>query len=730
MLLKSALSIPYITHPAWENHEADFYNVVRFMVSEGRFPTRADYPDANADVLQVTQPPLYFIVALPVLNALDSTQPVPAPPQPLQMCIAWEDFNAIPMSASDLVAYPSTAPSPAMVRVVLRLLNVTLTLAAVVLTALTVLKLVPRHYVAALLAAGLLAFEPTLFGYMAEINNDPLLAFLAALNMYFCASLITSPKLTRRDILGIPITLLLAILTRLNGWSIVAVDVVMLFIFLHRLSGGLVTPRRRKMLLLLIGAVSLSIIGIIVINLILYGSLFGRYQLVETNLATTLLHNFTIERAVNITIATVRDLASSYSGPLNTLRPSTKLVAAYVVFTIIVIGVATLGAVRLWRRNRAAVWLPILFVASATALVLARNFNSIELTTEYSTTLIYTPVRYFITGLPAAAVFITVGLSEIRFGEWLAAGLGAGYLALTLLGILNLEQFIDPTAADSQYVVTELPALETSANLDETFPQIVGYQLTPDDDQQTVGLTLYTEAVQPLHKNYAVRVELVGPNGDNMRCQYLPADGAYPSAYWNPDEIIKTSAVIPNCASAFAPGTDVYLRWASDDGLSDRIHLGWINQPLLTAQPCPAYLGTIDDSLRVIRYTGLMQQPVGDLYLPSVNWLTTNTPLQAVFRVYVLRQENGAAEFTCRSQPRLDTLPFSAWELGERVFFDECPMEIPATAPPGTYQLWLGVQDVNGDWLSAKDASGTLSPDHLIQVATVELVSPEESATD
>ncbi|MCA9904635.1 MAG: glycosyltransferase family 39 protein [Anaerolineae bacterium] len=726
-MLKSIFSIPYITRPAWEYHEADYYNVVRFILSEQRFPTREDYPNGTADVRQATQPPLYFLIALPVLAIADSNQPVPAPPQPPQMCLAWEAFNPSPHSSSDLLAYPSGVPSPATARAILRILNVALSCAAVILTALTVLKFMPQKHGAALIAAALLAFEPTLFQYTKEINNDSLLLFLTALNLYFSASLIVSSKLRLRDILGITVTLVLAILTRLNGWAIVGVNVLLFFIYLRQRSAAMITPKRRRRIALLVGALSLAIIGVIALNLILYGSVFGRYAQVEAILATNLFQNFTLDGAFNVFAATLRDLSTSYSQPVNLLSSSARLPPGYVLLTVVMLALAGLGAVRLWRRNRPAVWLPLLFVASATFLVFVRNFNAIEFTTDYSTTFIFTPLRYFVTGLPAAALFIAIGLSEIRFASWIAAGLTTLYAVLLLLGILNLPKYVEPPEVDLQRVERELLSLETSANADPEFPQIIAYHLTMHPDQQAIELNLYSEAVQPLSSNYAIRIEIVGANGNTMRCQFLPAEGAYPSAYWKQDDIVQTNVMIPICGENLIPGNPLFLRWASTEGVSDAIHLGWITEPLMTAEACPSFLGDVDDSLKVIRYTGPLQSPVGTLYLPSVNWLTVNVPLRAITRVYVLREENGTEEFTCEGQPRLNTKPFSIWLLGETTYFDECPLEIPEDAPIGRYQVFLGAKDINGDWLPAKGPDGTLSPDHLIYVETIELTSAEES---
>lgn len=730
VVLKSIFSIPYITHPAWEYHEADYYNVVRFILSEQRFPTREDYPNGTADVRQATQPPLYFLLALPVLAAVDSNQPVPAPAQPPQMCLAWDAFNLPPHSSSDLLAYPSGVPSPATARAILRSLNVALSCAAVILTAFTVLKIMPQRRGAALIAAMLLAFEPTLFHYTKEINNDSLLLFLAALNLYFSASLIVSSKLLLRDILGIAVTLVLAILTRLNGWAIVGVSVLLLFIYLRQKGAAVITPKRSRRIALLVGAVSLSIIGVIVLNLILYGSIFGRYAQVEAILTTNLFQNFTLDGAFNVFAASLRDLSTSYSQPTSLLGSSARLPSGYVLLTVVMIAIAVLGAVRLWRRNRPAVWLPLLFVVSATLLVFVRNLNAIEFTTDYSTTYIFTPLRYFITGLPAATIFIAIGLSEIRFAPWIAAGLSALYVVLLLLGILNLPKYVAPPEVDLQRVERELPSLETSANADSDLPQIIAYHLTMHPDQQAIELNLYTEAVQPLNRNYAIRVEIVGPNGNTMRCQFLPAGGAYPSAYWKQDDIVQTNVMIPNCGEDLIPGNPIFLRWASTEGLSDAIHLGWVNEPLGTAEDCPSFLGDIDDSLKVIRYTGPLQAPVGTLYLPAVNWLTVNVPLRAFTRVYALREENGTEEFICEGLPRLGTKPFSIWLMGETTYFDECPLEIPEDAPTGRYQVFLGVKDINGDWLPARGADGTLAADHLIYVETIEFISVEQTGTD
>src|SRR5262245_11243488 len=89
----------------WLLHEPDQYNVVRFLINHGRLPTENDYPADDAANLQATQPPLYFLVAAPIVALLDDHQPVPPGTQPDLLCLGGEADNSTQMTYASTPGY-------------------------------------------------------------------------------------------------------------------------------------------------------------------------------------------------------------------------------------------------------------------------------------------------------------------------------------------------------------------------------------------------------------------------------------------------------------------------------------------------------------------------------------------------------------------------------------------------------------------------------------------------
>ncbi|MCZ2095986.1 MAG: hypothetical protein LC121_06880 [Anaerolineae bacterium] len=78
LILNVIIGVSHATlTPLWQYHEPDYYTVIRFLISEHRFPEDADYADHNAAAHQATHPPLYFLITAPIVALFDDAQPVP-----------------------------------------------------------------------------------------------------------------------------------------------------------------------------------------------------------------------------------------------------------------------------------------------------------------------------------------------------------------------------------------------------------------------------------------------------------------------------------------------------------------------------------------------------------------------------------------------------------------------------------------------------------------------------
>jgi len=718
LVVRLILALPNLTMPYWTEHEADFYTVTRFWLQEHRMPTEADYPNRSGVILQATQPPLFFLLSLPVVGLFDSTLPVPASSQAQTICYSWLNFNPPKAQLNDSLVYPTTLQSPATARFLLRLLDFVLSSAAVVVVFMAARKLVNDDW-AALASAALLAFEPNMLNFTSIINNEAILILVVALNLYAGVRLLTRPRPHLGDLIWFALTIVLAILTRLNGWALAPGGLLMLIAVFRRTHVMHISRQVRIAILGVAGAVVLALVGIIIINLSTTGSIFGRYVDLETVLLSGLGNVQNLEQVTNVVHAVAEGSWKSYLEPVNSAQQP-DLTDATTLATALVFFVALIGWVRHWRLLRQAGWLPLVIVLAALALVFARNSAALSVTTGGSTSLIYAPLRYYTPALPPLALLLGIGVTRFRGGLYAILFLCVCWMLALTLG--RSDEQMKTTSPIVQADIMEQQASRTVENvLDPGFPRIVRYELDSTSEEGLLELRLYATTDTSLSSDYAIQIELAPDVNVLSTCQFLPANGAYPTQYWHPGAIVETTARIPNCGLPYAPGTEVYLRWRGADQTSQPVLLGQLDAGLPHHPSCPEPLGTIDGRLQIIRYTAPLTHQVGTLYLPAVNWFTIE-PSSAVMRTYTLIHQDELAEYSCTSVPRLNTLPFDRWQPGETVYFDECPLAVPPNAPTGMYDVYVTVADAEGNVLAATDIQDNPIDGNRILVATVEFV--------
>ncbi len=81
-------------------------------------------------------------------------------------------------------------------------------------------------------------------------------------------------------------------------------------------------------------------------------------------------------------------------------------------------------------------------------------------------------------------------------------------------------------------------------------------------------------------------------------------------------------------------------------------------------------------------------------------------------------------QYTCSGSPNPAYYDVASWQRGQQVFFDSCAMQFPADAPPGDYQVSVGITDASGSYLPATDSSGSPIPNGQIVVGSVTLLAP------
>lgn len=732
--------------PLWGGHEADFYTVTRFLATNGRLPTADDYPAGDAEVRQATQPPLYFLITLPIMAMLDDGSPVPPGAHPPVICPAGE------AGQSPLTAYPTptshTFPpmGAALAGYALRLLGLGMGMAAIVFTYHATRVLFPRWPATPLLAAALLAFEPNTLAMTVTISNDGLLLLLAAITLWALAKFMTSQQAAYAALAAVCAGL--APLTRLQGWALLGLAALVI----SGVIGGMLNRRHGRALLLPLGVLAGVIVvsvGVLAFNYAQYGSVLGRYTLLDALIAEALT-GFSVSPATFFGI--IDHTRLSYLEPLATWDAPRIVRLAYTALPVVLIGCAVVGVgLAVIRRRERAAWLLLLAgIGAAWALVIFRTaiFSTADNTTAYNTGFIFAPLRYYATALPALAVLFAGGLCAVGHllagaaGQprtrtlidrlTIAGGLGvaAVWLGVTLIeGGLAAQRPALPVIAASA-VPVEAVRIAPDIGADDEI-RVIAYTVDPRPAQGTAIVTLYARAATAL--SYYARFTF-GSLGDEtavsaLPCEVLPARGDRPTFTWptnalqTAETVVVMTVSVPYCGT---PTADPPLRltWhgATLDGTvvtrSITYDLGGIPGSFAPAPACPPLFGQVA-GLRAVGFNSPPAVRRGEVYLPSVNWIVTVASPQIAGRLFVFQHTASGVRYGCTGLTHVRTP--AQWRTGEYVYFDGCPFTFPPDAPTGDYTVLAGLTAADGSLLPGVGTTGDPLAEGLIVIGAFTL---------
>lgn len=729
LAVQLALGILYsFAVPLWQGHEADYYNVVRFLDQNGRLPNATDFPNGDAEIRQATHPPLYFLAAYPFVAAFPHDEPVPPGAQPTLICVGANDTNAAYTPYPPTRAYLPPYSGAAAAGYALRLFNVVLGMAGVVFTYLAGRALFPSRAAVALVGAALLAFEGNMVRLNSGISNDTLLITLSALNLWCCALLVR--RFQWRVLALLVVSVALALLTRLGGWALLAFDLpFVLFIALYQARTA--ARSHARPLLIGVGIFVVLALAVLVFNQVSYGSIFGRYS----SLTDSIVYRLSSFRLPLITMGSVASLTyESYLEPLRALQPRAILELLYGLL-IAAAGVGMVwGVVRAKRAQRGAFALLFSMFLAAAALVLFRNALAATdaNTTSYNTAFIFAPLRYYAPGLPALALLLGAGLCALVPARWQVLGsvpgiavVGAWLLVSTVGGVLALRE-LPPSPVISPADYAALSGLTmVDATQPTNAPTVLAYAINQRAQDGLIDVTLYLTAQEMLPLNNVAAVSITGAP---VPCEFVPARGAYPTTLWQPGEIIAAAAVIPVC-NVTEEAQEISLRWlgAAQDGalVSEQpasLVLATLDANFRTAVSCSENLGVLAGGYQVVRFNSPATIRGDETYLPSVNWLVLAPSPEAVSRRFTFSHAESGSTYTCDGSTAPVFYDMTRYVRGEEVYFDSCAMDFPAEAPAGSYNVSVSVLNANHTVLSAVSGSGQTLEDGLLPVGSIDLV--------
>jgi hypothetical protein len=219
---------------------------------------------------------------------------------------------------------------------------------------------------------------------------------------------------------------------------------------------------------------------------------------------------------------------------------------------------------------------------------------------------------------------------------------------------------------------------------------------------ETLALSLYWQAAAPVEPGLQVALWLEGEGGEVPLWEGDPVHGRYPFHQWTAGEFVRDRYALrlPLDAPAGDYGLRLALRRAGGDTLGEVTALGtihvrasdrlWAPPPGLDLQPVEARLG---EQVELLGYALDRQEarPGEGVHL-TLAWRCLRE-MDAAYTVFThLLDEGGQVRGQKDNPPQGGRYPTTLWAAGE-VVVDEYDLPVPPDAPPGRYQIEVGMYD-------------------------------------
>jgi hypothetical protein len=726
--------------------EPEHFNFARYLAEGNGLPDQRDSALARQYGFgqEGGQAPLYYLLSALILRGLgEDVSDVAALtiPNPLSTC----GYAPQPYSKGLWMRDPRREAWPyygaALGVHVLRLFSSALALLTISGVYLTARATFPASRATGLVAAALVGFNPRFLTHSATVNNDNLLAALAAWGVYLAAdTLRRGPSLVKSLALGIIAGL--ASLAKVSGVFLLPLAALVLADVAWRERRSLPSPTRggtggggkwpRSLRHLgLIFLLSLLIAGWWYAgNLVRYGNL-GLMPLLTQEAGQR------AQWSAHLVIPETLQFLSSYwaVSPYCGIRLGfLPVYAALSLLGLIGLSLGMRQADSATRRRAALllIWVGVTFLAWF-------RFNA----------MIWAPDgRYLFQAHAAIAPLLAAGLlalvkplgSRVYGVMWRGLVVGLGVLALGTPVEMLAPLFNPPP----RYPVDQAPITRP---LEASFGEqvaLLGYDVSSESPRagDAVDVTLYLKAEHPITENLILGLQLVsaGPHDDTLLVNLMswPGGGNYPTTVWQPGEVLadryrlRLPADVPEVQ--LWDLSLIFLRpfwqgWANErlpvriGGVQDESCVALtrlrVEPRVVSPPPAEAVLHappTFGPEREIVLEAAEVVPDGTDLRVSL--WWRVRGPLGRAYTVFVqLLDEQWHLVASGDGPPREGAMPTDHWRAGDLIV-DEHRIPVPESllssqemrTGESTYRIGVGFYDP--DWrLPAWDAEGRSLPE-------------------
>lgn len=362
--------------------------------------------------------------------------------------------------------------------------------------------------------------------------------------------------------------------------------------------------------------------------------------------------------------------------------------------------------------------------------------------------------RLFFPAIGAVIILLVIGLEIwLRYLPVLAQRIGWAALALLLLGsTVYAGAVLFPRSYAAPHPLNTLPT--AAQPLDITFTSSQGEQINlvgveaPRERYyagDSVPVTLYLTAPQPLRHDYEVFVQLLDDQQDVLgNVTTHPGWGRHPTTLWQPGAIYADtylvqvrkridpiSPLLARVYAGFIDPQEAHLPpLTATNGAGEEI-TPFVGEAVLLPWSAPEVteLDLVPTQIRfgeAMAVVGL-QQPqavaAGETLTVTLLWEAQGNPGIDYTAFVHLLDSSGAWVAGYDQSPGGTRFPTRAWAAGDQSL-NAMVVQLPDDLPPGDYSMWLGVYDAASAGalrLPVVEADGRAVAHDMVELGTITL---------
>jgi hypothetical protein len=332
-------------------------------------------------------------------------------------------------------------------------------------------------------------------------------------------------------------------------------------------------------------------------------------------------------------------------------------------------------------------------------------------------------------------------------------------LLLLLLGAsLYTGAVLFPASYAAPRALTALPT--TAQPLDMAFTTPKGEQIKLVGVEAPSGrfyagdyvpVTLYWVALQPLHHNYEVFVQLLDETSAEVgNVTTHPGWGRHPTQLWRPGAIYADrysvqvrkridpqSPLLADVYAGFIDPQDTELRPLSvydsvgtliTPFVAEVVLLPW-SKPEVTAIELVPLQVRFGEAIALVGQHQAARVAAGEALTVTLLWEARASPVVDYTAFVHLLDSNGTWVAGFDQSPGGTRFPTRAWAAGDQVL-GEMVLQLPQELPPGDYATWLGLYDAasaGAARLPLLEADGRPSAHEMIQLGRIVVPPPADA---